>query len=389
VGRQAARAADVTGTAHPDLAPPLDESELVAQISRRTAECDAQAALGEEREQYPRELVSDLCRLGLIELGISARSAPRGSSVLFCTLIEQLATGWLAVAESVHLQVLAAYGLHRFGTPELRAELLPAMVSGKALGGNCFSEPSAGSDLSMIETTAVLDGDDYVVNGVKSWVGHAGAAEVFNVYCRTGKAGLGAITCLLVDANSPGITVGRKERKAGVRALPTAKVSFQEVRVPRKRVIGRPHRGMIVATEVFTQGRLGLAACAVGLAQAAFEHAVAYAKKRVQFGEPVISFQGVSFLLADMATQIEAARQLLHFAARGRDGGQDVALAAAKAKLFATDTAMRVTTDTVQVLGAYGYTLDDPAERWMREAKLLQIIEGTNQIQRVAIAARL
>jgi alkylation response protein AidB-like acyl-CoA dehydrogenase len=343
------------------------------------------AAGHEEDHTYPREIIERLCATGLVELGLPQQR--RG--VEFCTAIETLASGWLAVAESIHLQVLATIGVATAAAPEVRAELLPPMLSGATIAGNCFSEPNAGSDLSNLETRAVRHDDHYRLDGIKSWVGHAGVAGLFNVYCRTGGTGLGGVTCLLVDAAAPGVRVQSLERKAGVRALPTAKVVFDGVRVPVSRVIGRPNRGMLVAAEVFTQGRIGLAACAVGLAQAALDHAVAYAKTRVQFGHPVIEFQGVGFLLADMATGVQAARQLLHHAARRRDEGHDVTVAAAQAKLFATDMAMRVTTDAVQVLGAYGYTLDSPVERWMREAKLLQIIEGTNQIQRAAIAARL
>lgn len=343
------------------------------------------AATYEEAKEYPDKFIRQLCDRGLVRIGLPEQR----SGVLFCRAIETLATGWLAVAESLHLQVLACVGLARFAAPELRAELLDSMLSGHAIGGNCFSEPNSGSDLSNMDTVATLEGEHYRLNGTKSWVGHAGIASLFNVYCRTGGAGLGGVTCLLVDADTPGVSVQPPERKAGVRSLPTAKVVFTDVLVPRSRVIGRPNRGMLVANEVFLQGRIGLAACAVGLAQAALEHATAYAKRRVQFGQPVIAFQGVGFMLADMATQIEAARQLLYHAAGRRDSGQDASIAAAQAKLFATDVAMRVTTDGVQVLGAYGYTMDDPAERWMREAKLLQIIEGTNQIQRATIAARL
>ncbi|MBM7494315.1 alkylation response protein AidB-like acyl-CoA dehydrogenase [Micromonospora luteifusca] len=358
----------------------LDE---VVRLTRDELRPSADAA--EEAKEFPRELVRRLCELGLVRLGLPESR----SGLVFCRAIETLASGWLAVAESVHLQVLAAVGPARFGGTHVRDDVLPTMLSGAVIGGNCFSEPNAGSDLSHLETTAVLDGDRYRLNGEKSWVGHANVGGVFNVYCRTAGGGLGGITCLLVDADSPGLSVHRPVRKMGVRALPTATITFTDVLVPRDRVIGRPNRGMLVASDVFVQGRIGLAACAVGLAQGALEYAVAYAKKRIQFGQPVIQFQGVSFLLADMATQIQAARQLLHYAVTRRDAGHDVSVEAAQAKLFSTDVAMRVTTDAVQVLGAYGYTQDSPAERWMREAKLLQIIEGTNQIQRAAIAARL
>jgi alkylation response protein AidB-like acyl-CoA dehydrogenase len=209
------------------------------------------------------------------------------------------------------------------------------------------------------------------------------------VYCRTGAAGPGGISCFLVEAAQEGVQVHPPFAKMGVCALPTAPVAFDGVRVPASRMVGGRNRGMLVAASVFDHGRLGIAACAVGLAQAALDHASDYAKQREQFGSPIASFQGVAFLLADMATQIAAARALLLTTARLMDEGRPVSAEAAKCKLFATDTAMRVTTDAVQILGGSGYVRDHPTERWMREAKLLQIIEGTNQIQRATIAQSL
>jgi alkylation response protein AidB-like acyl-CoA dehydrogenase len=236
----------------------------------------------------------------------------------------------------------------------------------------------------------VRHGDGYRIDGVKAYVGHAGVAGLLNVYARTGGGGLGGITCFLVDAHAPGVEVQTAEDKMGVRSLPTARIVFTNVDVPADRIVGRLNRGMIVARSLFGQGRLGIAACAVGLAQAALTHAVAHARRRSQFGKHIIDFQGVAFPLADASIEIEAARQLLYRACREADeGGSRTELFAAQAKVFATDTAMKVTTDAVQVLGARGYTGAEPVERWMREAKLFQIIEGTNQIQRAAIAARL
>ncbi|GAB3888182.1 hypothetical protein GCM10029964_055420 [Kibdelosporangium lantanae] len=258
------------------------------------------------------------------------------------------------------------------------------------IAGNCLSELGAGSDLSLIETRAVPDGEGYRLNGEKAWVGHAGVAGVLNVYARTSGAGLGGITCFLVDADAPGVRVLPVEEKMGVRSLPTARIALRDVYVPGERVVGRVNRGMVVAQSFFVQGRLGISACAIGLAQAALARAVAHARTREQFGRPVIDFQGVSFLLADMAIGIEAARQLLYRACREVDaGGRQSEMLAAQAKVLATDTAMTVTTNAVQVLGARGYTGAEPVERWMREAKLFQIIEGTNQIQRATIASRL
>lgn len=340
------------------------------------------AAEFERAHRFPRELLRELA-----EFGILRRAFEHGSAQSYYQAVEILAEGWVAVAESLNLQVLASRPLARFGSSELRAELLPKLVSMRLIAGNCISEPEAGSDLSELKTIAVQDGDDFVLTGIKRWVGHAPVADLFNVFCRTGGTGLGGISCLLVDRNSAGVSIGPAESKMGVQSLPTADVIFDGVRVPGRRLIGRRNRGMLPASDLFEHGRLGLAACAVGLSEAALRYSTAYAKQRRQFGQPVIQFQGVSFLLADMATSIAAARALTRVAVDAVDAELNATLLASQAKLFATEAAMRITTDAVQVLGAYGYSTEHPVERWMREAKLLQIIQGTNQIQRHTIAS--
>ncbi|MGY0064555.1 acyl-CoA dehydrogenase family protein [Streptomyces sp. LZ34] len=361
---------------------------LVDELARE--ELEPRAARFEESGQFPGDLVRLMGKQGLMSLPFPEQWGGGGQSyTVYLRVIERLAGSWLAVAESVHLQVLACHGLARFGSDELRGQLLPRMLSGELLAANCMSEPEAGSDLGAMSTRAVAEDGHYVISGTKAWVSHAGVADVYNVYCRTGGSALSGLSCFLVDADSEGLRPLAHERKMGVRSLPTAQIAFDGVQVPDERMIGRRNRGMLVAAHVFDHGRLGISACAVGLAQAALDHATAYAKERTQFGNPIISFQGISFLLADMATQIAAARALLYSVAALKDQGKPISAEAAKCKLFATDTAMRVTTDAVQVLGGYGYTQDFPVERWMREAKLLQILEGTNQIQRVAIAQSL
>ncbi|MDX3229323.1 acyl-CoA dehydrogenase family protein [Streptomyces sp. ME19-01-6] len=361
---------------------------LVDELARE--ELEPRAAQFEASGQFPEALVRLMGKQGLMSLPFPEQWGGGGQSyTVYLRVIERLAGSWLAVAESVHLQVLACHGLARFGSNELREELLPRMLSGELLAANCMSEPEAGSDLGAMSTKAVAEDGHYVISGTKAWVSHAGVADVYNVYCRTGGSALSGLSCFLVDADSTGLRPLVHERKMGVRSLPTAQIAFDGVRVPDERMIGRRNRGMLVASHVFDHGRLGISACAVGLAQAALDHAAAYAKERTQFGNPIISFQGISFLLADMATQIAAARALLYSVAGLKGQGKPISAEAAKCKLFATDTAMRVTTDAVQVLGGYGYTQDFPVERWMREAKLLQILEGTNQIQRIAIAQSL
>jgi alkylation response protein AidB-like acyl-CoA dehydrogenase len=330
---------------------------------------------------YPRELLRELAGLGALGWLFEP-----GGAWLHHQILEILAEHWLAAAESMNLQMLAMQPLARYGSAELRAELLPEMIAMRLIGGNCFTEPDAGSDLSDLKTVAVEDGDDFVLSGVKEWVGHGPVADLFNVFCRTGGTGLGGISCLLVDRAAPGVSVGRTNSKMGTHSFPTADVIFDEVRVPRRRLIGRKNRGMIAAATLFEHGKVGLAACAVGLSQAALRYSTDYAKRRVQVGQPIFRFQGVSFLLADMATSIAAARTLCRLAAEALNT-PDAPLLAAQAKLFATDAAMRITTDAVQILGAYGYSTDHPVERWMREAKVLQIIQGTSQIQRQTIAS--
>lgn len=349
----------------------------------------------EEDARFPDEVLRFLGKGGLMRLAYPPVTAapdtsanPDASSMNFYESIEILSTGWTAVAESLHLQALATHGLAHHSGEDLRAELLEDMLSFQKIGGNCFSEPDAGSDLSSLTTQAIDRGDHFVLNGTKSWVGHAPVADLLNVYCRTGGQGIAGISCLLVDARTSGITIGAAEPKMGVKSLPTAQVRFVDVKVPANRLLGRKNRGMLIAAEVFHKGRLGLAACANGLAEAALNTAALYAKQREQFDRKIIEFQGISFMLADMSTQLAASKALTRHAI-GETGSPGALLLASQAKLFATDMAMKVTTDAVQVLGAYGYTRANPVERFMREAKLLQIIEGTNQIHRATIASHL
>jgi alkylation response protein AidB-like acyl-CoA dehydrogenase len=362
-----------------------DLLDLAGQIADR--ELAPRAADFEERGEFPRELIALIGKAGMSGLPYPERHGGGGQPYeVYLQVLERLAYRWLAVAESVHLHVVACYPLAAYGDDRQREELLPRMLDGSTIGAVCLSEAAAGSDLAAMATVAEVDGEHYRVRGTKSWTSHAGVADFYNVYCRTGGPGIGGISCLLADADTPGIVPQRRERKMGVPALPTAQVVFDDARIPSTRLIGRRNRGIAIAADGFDRARLGIAACAVGLAQAACDYATAYAKEREQFGNPIITFQGVGFLLADMATGVAAARALLLAAARLLDRGRPFGLAASQAKLFATDTAMRVTTDAVQVLGGHGYIADHPVERWMREAKLLQIIEGTNQIQRQAIA---
>ncbi|MFD8085162.1 acyl-CoA dehydrogenase family protein [Kitasatospora sp. NPDC059722] len=355
--------------------------ELAAgELAPRIAEFEA-------AHEFPREIVRTLGKAGLLSLPYPEEYGGAGQPYeVYLQALEEIAYHWFAVAEAVNVHNLACFGTAAYGTQAQREDLLPGMLSGELLGAYCLSEAEAGSDAASLTTRAVRQDDGYRVTGTKAWVTHAGHADFYNVFARTGGPGARGLSCLVVPGGTPGMVVHEPERKLGVWANPTAQVGFEDVRVPAERLIGREGKGFLIAMGALDCGRLGIAACAVGIAQAAADYAVRYAKERRQFGQRIISFQGVGFMLADMATQIAAARALTLAAARLKDAGRPYSLEAAKAKLFATDVAMKVTTDAVQVLGGAGYVADHPVERWMREAKLLQIVEGTNQIQRMVIA---
>lgn len=263
------------------------------------------------------------------------------------------------------------------------------MLGGGLLGAYCLSEPASGSDAASLRTKAVRDGDDWVLTGTKAWITHGGVADFYTVLARTGGEGARGISAFLVPGDAEGLNAAAPEKKMGMKGSPTAQINFDGVRVSDVRRIGEEGQGFAIALSALDSGRLGIAACAVGVAQAALDAALSYATERRQFGLPIADFQGLRFMLADMATQIEAGRALYLAAARLRDAGRPFSKQAAMAKLLCTDAAMKVTTDAVQVLGGYGYTADFPVERFMREAKVLQIVEGTNQIQRMVIARHL
>ncbi|EMF21188.1 MULTISPECIES: acyl-CoA dehydrogenase family protein [Streptomyces] len=383
----------------PDRAPqpvdrllPTDEARdlltLVRDIAQR--EIAPRAAEEEEAGRFPRELFTLLSESGL--LGLPYDSEYGGGDQpyeVYLQVLEELARARLTVALGVSVHTLATYPLAAFGTKEQHAEHLPAMLGGGLLGGYCLSEPSSGSDAASLRTRAVRDGDEWVVDGTKAWITHGGVADFYTVMARTGGEGARGISAFLVPGDAEGLSAAAPEKKMGMKGSPTAQVHFDGVRVPDARRIGEEGQGFAIALSALDGGRLGIAACAIGVAQAALDEAVGYATERRQFGRPVADFQGLRFMLADMATQIEAGRALYLAAARLRDAGRPFGRQAAMAKLHCTDTAMRVTTDAVQILGGYGYTADFPAERYMREAKVLQIVEGTNQIQRMVIARHL
>lgn len=371
---------------------PTDEARdllaLVRDIAQR--EIAPKAAEEEDAGRFPREVFTLLSEAGLLGLPYDPEHGGGEQPYeVYLQVLEELAAARLTVGLGVSVHTLASYALATHGTKEQQVEHLPAMLGGGLLGAYCLSEPSSGSDAASLRTRAVRDGDDWVLSGTKAWITHGGIADFYTVMARTGADGPRGITAFLVPGDAEGLSAALPEKKMGLKGSPTAQVHLDGVRVPDERRIGEEGQGFGIALSALDSGRLGIAACAIGVAQAALDQAVAYATERRQFGHPIADFQGLRFLLADMATQIEAGRALYLAAARLKDAGRPFAKQAAMAKLHCTDTAMRVTVDAVQVLGGYGYTADFPAERYMREAKVLQIVEGTNQIQRMVIARHL
>ncbi|WP_341715625.1 acyl-CoA dehydrogenase family protein [Micromonospora sp. FIMYZ51] len=370
---------------------PTDEAHDLLELATELAdrELAPRAVEYEQRGKFPRDVLRTLGRAGLLGLPYPEEHGGAAQPYeVYLQVLEILASRWLAVAEAVSVHTLSCYPVAEFGTEEQR-KLLPDMIGGELLGAYCLSEPQGGSDAAALTTKAVRDGDAYVVTGTKAWITHAQVADFYNIFCRTGGPGARGISCLLADRATAGIHPQAAERTMGLRSSPVAQIAFDDARVPADRLIGGEGSGFTIAMSALDSGRLGIAACAVGLAQAALDYAVEYARQRQQFGRSIIDFQGLGFTLADAATQISAARALTLAAARLRDAGRPYSIEAAKAKLFATDMAMRVTTDAVQVLGGAGYVADHPVERFMREAKVLQIVEGTNQIQRLVISRAL
>ena len=371
---------------------PSSEAEALLELTRdlAAAELAPRAAAAEERGEFPREVFRTLGKAGLLGLPYEERwGGAEQSYEVYLQVLEELSRGWLAVGLGVSVHTLSCFPLASFGSDDQRERWLPDMVGGELLGAYCLSEPQSGSDAAALSTRAVLDGDSYEVSGTKAWVTHGGQADFYNLMVRTGVPGAKGISCLLAPADTAGLSPMAPERKMGMRSSHTASIVLDGARVPAARLLGQEGEGFRIAMSALDGGRLGISACAVGVAQAALDVAVDYARERRQFGQRIADFQGLSFLLADMATQVEAARALYLTAARRRDAGQPFGPQAAMAKLFATDTAMKVATDAVQVLGGYGYVEDFPAERYLREAKMLQIVEGTNQVQRVVIGRSL
>jgi len=373
------------------LMPSEESVELMSLVEDFAArELAPRAAEAEATATFPRDALAALGELGILGLPFEGQYGG-GEQPYEVTLqaLEEISRAWMSIGVSVSVHYLACFPLANFGTTEQRGRWLAEMIGGRLLGAYCLSEAHSGSDAAALSTRAVLDGDEYRVTGTKAWITHGGRADFYSAMVRTSDEGARGITCLLVDGAAAGLSSAPPERKLGANASPTAQVIFDDVHVPVDRVMGSVGGGFTVALAALDAGRLGIAACAVGLAQAALDAASDYARERKQFGRSIAEFQGVSFMLADMATAVTAARALYLDAARLKDAGLPFGTMAAMAKLAATDAAMKVTTDAIQVLGGAGYTQDFPVERYFREAKALQIVEGTNQIQRMVIGRAL
>jgi len=371
-----------------------EEQQMIVELARKIAIekiLPVRARL-DETEEFPWEIMKDLAQSDLFGIYVPEEYGGIGKGCFeTCLALEQLAYGCIGVTTTFAASALGGYPIVMFGSEEQKKRYLPDIASGSRLAAFALTEANAGSDAAGIQTSAVEDGDYWVLNGTKQWITSAGEAEIYTVIAMTDRhKGPRGATAFLVEKGDPGFSFGKKEKKMGLRASSTREMVFTDCRIPKDRILGKRGQGFIIALKTLDFARPGIGAIGVGLSQAALDEAVRYAKQRVQFGQYIISFQAIQHMLADMATQIEAARALVYAVAKTIDAdARDIAKISAMAKLFATDVAMRVTTDAVQILGGYGYMKDYPVEKMMRDAKVLQIYEGTNQIQRNVIGQAL
>jgi len=346
----------------------------------------------DENNEFPWDIMRDIAQADLFGLYIPEQYGGFAKGCFEnCLALEQLAYGCIAVTTTFAASALGGYPILLFGSEKQKARYLPDIASGKRLVAFGLTEANAGSDAAGIQTTAVEDGEHWVLNGTKQWITSGGEAEIYTIVAMTNKnKGARGATAYIVEKGDPGFSFGKKERKMGLNASSTTELIMNDCRIPKDRILGRNGQGFLIAMRTLDIARPGIGSIAVGLAQAALDEAVKYARQRIQFGQPIISFQALQHMLADMATNLEASRALVYSVARTIDDGKkDTAKISAMAKLFATDMAMRITTDAVQILGGYGYMKSYPVEKMMRDAKILQIYEGTNQIMRNIIGQAL
>jgi alkylation response protein AidB-like acyl-CoA dehydrogenase len=383
---------------------PTDEARALIELTREVADKELATRVEdhERSETYPEGLFATLGETGLLGLPYPEEFGGGGQPYeVYLQVLEELAARWAAVAVATSVHGLSCFPVATFGTEAQQEQWLPKMLAGELIGGYSLSEPQAGSDAAALRCRAEkTDEGDYRITGEKAWITHGGKADFYALFARTGEAGDGAersstrsgsrgVSCFLAPGAADGLTFGKPEEKMGLHGVPTTSATWDGAVLDADRLIGAEGQGLPIAFAALDSGRLGIAACATGLAQAALDAAVDYANERQTFGKKIVDHQGLGFVLADMAAAVDSARATYLDAARRRDAGVDYGRQASVAKLVATDAAMKVTTDAVQVFGGYGYTRDFPVERYMREAKIMQIFEGTNQIQRLVISRRL
>lgn len=369
-----------------------EDQKMMQKMAREFAEKEVAPGVEEreEHEQFSRELFDKMAELGFTSICFPEQYGGVGGDVMsYILTLEELCKVDDGVGITLSASVsLCAWPIYAFGNEEQKQKFLTPLVEGSKLGAFGLTEANAGTDAASQQTVAVLDGDHYILNGSKMFITNAGEAETYIVFAMTDKSkGVKGISAFILEKGMPGFTFGKKEHKLGIRSSLTMELVFQDVKVPKENLLGKEGDGFKIAMATLDGGRIGVAAQALGIAQAALDHAIKYSKERVQFGKPIATNQAIAFMLADMATKVEAARLLTYRAAYLKDQGQPYSKEAAMAKMYAADAAMSVTTDAVQIFGGYGYSREYPVERLMRNAKITQIYEGTNQVQRIVISA--
>ena len=371
-----------------------EEQQMIVDIARQITDeriIPIRAEL-DEKHEFPRQILNEMAQADLFGVPIPEEYGGLGGGCFEIVLtVEQLGRGCIGVGTAFAANFLGVYPIIIAGSPEMKEKYLPDVATGKKFGAFGLTEANAGSDASGIQTTAVLDGDHWVLNGTKQWITNGGEAQIYSIVAITDRSrGPRGASMFVVEEGDPGFSCGPKEKKMGIRASSTTELIFKDCRIPKDRLIGREGTGFITVMKTLDLSRPGIAALGVGLAQGALDEAVRYAKQRQQFGKPIIGFQAVQHMLADMAIGVESARSLVYSSAKHiQNHPKDMSKASSMCKVFATDMAMKVTTDAVQVMGGYGYMCEYPVEKMMRDAKILQIYEGTNQIQRNVVGQEL
>ena len=370
------------------------EHEMARQLFKEFAEKEVKPLAQEvdEEERFPRETVEKMAKYGFLGIPVPKEYGGQGCDALtyaMCVEVLSKVCGTTGVIVSAHTS-LGADPIKKFGTPEQKEKFLRPLVSGEKLGAFALTEPGAGTDASGQQTKAVLDGDEYVINGSKIFITNGKEADIYVIFAMTDKSkGNKGISAFIVEKGTPGFTFGTKEKKMGIRGSATYELIFTDCRIPKENLLGQEGKGFGIAMQTLDGGRIGIAAQALGIAAGALESTIAYVKERKQFGRPISKFQNTQFQIADMATKVEAARNLVYRAAIAKDTQQRFSVEAAMAKLYAAEVAMEVTTKAVQLHGGYGYTREYDVERMMRDAKITEIYEGTSEVQRMVISGSL